>query len=163
MRTLVFALIALAPVQSALAKECYNIKFENETRVPVKIVWRADGCAGLEKAPKSWADIIGLYFDTVCRHRTVDSGKSDSYTVKWGQSKPSAYLQFDYKVNGQTRTVIDRTVYKRKNKHGFIQDFKLNQGRDTPVNCKTDYTYTYTQKDLMESVNFFTNAFGWDE
>jgi hypothetical protein len=100
-------LIAQAPVQSALAKDCNSINVENEAGVAIKIAWRAAGCAGPIDAPRRQ---FYEYYDLVCRSRAVDSGESDSYTVKWDQSKPTAYLQFDYKVDGKTRTVLDRAV-----------------------------------------------------
>lgn len=120
------------------AQACYTVKFNNQSKADVKVVWVAVGCAGVTS---------GLTF--TCEHKDVKAGESKSYNYNWGVTSPV--------VKVYNKTLYDRLFHA--NVADVAIQYIFHSGRfvdasaevQSPPSCGKSYTINLSENKRKKS------------
>ncbi|MEO1240878.1 MAG: hypothetical protein AAFX54_03130 [Pseudomonadota bacterium] len=128
-----FALpLAALAITAAPAHACYTLKFKNDSKMDVDVVWTAAGCLSLPAVP------------FVCAVKTVKSGETKSHNYDWGKTAPGITVDDDYsKTEGSS---VLATYGYRGGGHGFAMGTYAN----SPPGCGHTYSIRFTDNDIPD-------------
>ncbi|MEO1240884.1 MAG: hypothetical protein AAFX54_03160 [Pseudomonadota bacterium] len=125
-------LSALTAFAMAPASACYTVQFKNDTRKPVKLIWRAMGCGGV----KHWITLT-------CKTKTIQPTEWASYKYKWGTTTPTVIAYEKVKKNDRLDRSITYDFWSGK----FRKEGKHNPG--TP-GCGGKYYIALSEAERKE-------------
>ncbi|MEE2921583.1 MAG: hypothetical protein VYC38_07455 [Pseudomonadota bacterium] len=123
---------------SPAANACVTLKVKNESKVPIRAIWSAGGCAGVDK--KSQVPFK-------CTAHAIPSHSSQSHDFEWGKSAQAVTFYYDGIDQADGMKVIVSYTYQFDSGK-YEKTWGLSQFPGTPWGCHRHYTVTYTDKDV---------------
>ncbi|MEO1240883.1 MAG: hypothetical protein AAFX54_03155 [Pseudomonadota bacterium] len=124
------ATAALTALTAGSAHACYTVKFDNTSEKDVNVIWKADGCAGIEH----WTGLT-------CAHKTVKAGSRNSYDYNWGTTEP---IVIAYKNVSRGDHITNKVSYRLWEGKFIVSE---KGPAESPPSCGRSYSITFTQND----------------